>query len=551
MKKFYLSALGCLLAMGASAQKIEQVGTMQGDFWELQSIPTEYAYGGKSSVYTINAAESGVEFIVYNKSFAVDRTIKLVDPISYRRIEVEKREAGISSFEIGEFDCGYKTLDEFSDGYTYTIFYETKSYPHWWAVNKCTNTTYTDEYVDEFIESQGRDLIEKKVYDGGTLFYYFGSNWGYYFKNNKLLEAMYDTDSEKLIVCEDCEIEEYYDFYNTQLAVFSQEDITEYINMGQTLSIRGNWFSHYHVDSIATEKNGKVVFYTNYYYEEDIFGKQYPMIKFVWDKGSNTLTAIYEGHMELYIGEWQKSLKDDDYYEESNWLRDIGIYPLCVGGMSSSGTIYATQTFFNNDEKWEYLRPAYEGVIDPRNGYTYEQDRDMDGEIDYRQTRYTDKLKGYEVVSEDGDVLSTIPVPEGDSYELFTLQWDGETYFGISVMAKIEEDGDYYYEEFMNLYSIDKIASNVQKIASTPVMRVSPTIANRNSTVNVTLGAETVENGGELIITDSNGRTIGRSYVEAGQTSVPVTTDRMSSGVYNITLTEKGQKVENARIIVK
>jgi hypothetical protein len=27
--------------------------------------------------------------------------------------------------------------------------------------------------------------------------------------------------------------------------------------------------------------------------------------------------------------------------------------------------------------------------------------------------------------------------------------------------------------------------------------------------------------------------------------------ERMGSGVYNITLTEKGQKVENARIIVK
>ena len=34
---------------------------------------------------------------------------------------------------------------------------------------------------------------------------------------------MYDTDSEKLIVCEDCEIEEYYDFYNTQGSVYLTE----------------------------------------------------------------------------------------------------------------------------------------------------------------------------------------------------------------------------------------------------------------------------------------------------------------------------------------
>ena len=101
------------------------------------------------------------------------------------------------------------------------------------------------------------------------------------------------------------------------------------------------------------------------------------------------------------------------------------------------------------------------------------------------------------------------------------------------------------------IYSIDRNATEIKKVAATPAMRVSPTLANRNSTINVTLGAETVKNGGELIITDSNGRAIGRRLVKAGQTSVPVTTDRMTSGVYNITLTEKGQKVENARIIVK
>ena len=65
----------------------------------------------------------------------------------------------------------------------------------------------------------------------------------------------------------------------------------------------------------------------------------------------------------------------------------------------------------------------------------------------------------------------------------------------------------------------------------------------------LTLNAEIAKNGGEFIITDSNGRAIGHRLVEVGQTSVPVTTDRMNSGVYNITLIEKGQKVDNARII--
>ena len=538
MKKFYLGALGCLLAMGASAQTFESVGSTL-HYEVLGTIPTKYAYNGEASVYSIFEHETDVELIVYNKSFAVDRTIKVDNPTSYERTVVESREMVMMPDREGRFDCGYKTLDEFFDGSSY--YYETKSYPHWWAVNKCTNTTYTDEYVDEYIEYQGRELIEKKEYDGGTLFYYIGSYWGFYFKNNKLLEARYDVDSGELIVCEDCEIEEYYDFYNTQLAVFSQEGITEYINQGQSLPIRTEdrtlRFSYYQVSSIETEADGSIVFLTNI-----------PALKFIWDKELNTLTAVGTAYKQTYTGEWVKEEKDA--YPIDYWIWDIGeMSVFCVGQDTEMESITATQTLFNNDEKWEFVRPLYTEDIDPNSYYTYEEDRDGDGEIDYKQTRYRNKLKAYEVVSEDGNVLTTIAVPEeGDSYDLILVLWDGETYLGIRFdIDSFDESSEFY----LNIYSIDKIASSVKKIASTPAMRVSPALAERSSTVNVILDVETVKNGGELIITDSNGRTIGRSHVEAGQTSVPVTTDRMCSGVYNITLTEKGQKVENARIIVK
>ena len=552
MKKFYLGALGCMLAMGAGAQKVEQVGTMQGEVWSLQSIPTEYAYDGKSSLYTINETETDVEFIVYNKSFAVDRTFKVANPASYVRTVVESREAVMTPDLEGRFDCGYKTLKEFYDGGSY--LYETKSYPHWWAVNKCTNTTYTDEYVVEYFEDYSQ-FVEQEEYNGGTLFVfnnYYGSYNYYYFKDNKLYYAYPNQEpGEDFIYVE--EVEEYYNFYNTQLAVFSQEDIAEYINQGQWLVIQTEGgrihFDNYEVASIKSEADGSVVFLTNTFSETT-------GLKFIWDKDFSTLTAVGGTYKKAYIGEWVKEEKEDEYYEEepSDWIwYDAAIFPFFVGQvlgeLDDESGIKATQTLFNNDEKWEILRPLYaEGI----NSYdTSEKDRDGDGEIDYKQTRYTDKLEAYEVISEDGNVLSTITVPEGDWCCPMLVRWDGETYFGINVETEIEEDGDYYYEEFINIYSIDKNATNVKKIASTPAMRVSPAVANRNSTVNVTLDAETVKNGGELIITDSNGRTVGWSRVEVGQSNVPVTTDRMDSGVYNITLTEKGQKVENARIIVK
>ncbi len=187
--------------------------------------------------------------------------------------------------------------------------------------------------------------------------------------------------------------------------------------------------------------------------------------------------------------------------------------------VSDAGSYYffLTQTLFNNDDKFEFVRFVAEGY----------------------------KYTAFEVVNEDNEVLATINSP-ADSYRSYPriLKWNGKYYFGIYSYTN-----DYTY--FWDIYLIEKETNSVRKVNAAPLMSVMPALAERNSTVNVTLDAETVKNGGELIITDSNGRTVGRSHVEAGQTSVPVTTDRMGSGIYNITLTEKGQKVENARIIVK
>ena len=182
-------------------------------------------------------------------------------------------------------------------------------------------------------------------------------------------------------------------------------------------------------------------------------------------------------------------------------------------------SFFLTQTLFNNDDKFEFVRCVAK----------------------YEEYKYT----AFEVVNEDNEVLATINSP-ADSYRSYPriLKWNGKYYFGIYSYTN-----DYTY--FWDIYLIEKETNSVRKVNAAPLMSVMPVLAERNSTVNVTLDAETAKNGGELIITDSNGRTVGRSFVEAGQTSVPVTTDRMGSGVYNITLTEKGQKVENARIIVK
>ena len=558
MKKFYLGALGCLMAVGAGAQKIEQVGTLQQ--WNAEfslSIPEAFAIKGKNAPFSVGETEDGgLQINVYNKSFAVERTITVDAPTNYRRVEVEKRKAVANSTERTA-DC----IEHHSD---YGSDYSDKGYRTYFAEYCCENTTYTDEYVYEWLEYmrdeyRGTDsgweyasIIEKREVDGGSLFviWYNSSTefGGFYFKDNQLSD--YSSYNNEVQIQEGLYNESYYSFYNMANIEFSQEYITRYINYvgddGYDLTSGWYRFDYYQVDSVFTTPNGETHFYTNL--KTGIDGKSYPRYYFVWKDES--ITAHYVEYTTTYTGEWVKETQESEYGFD---LYDMMMYPWTIGQCTEFEDVFffATQTLFNNDEKWEFIRPVYKEVVNDDSWETREEDRDGDGEIDYKSVSYSNQTTGYEIVSENGAVLATIAVAENDYCTPLVIQWDDDVFFGINISNRIETESeyDYVYEEHMMIYSIDKSTTTVNNMAATPAMRVSPTLVNRNSTVNVTLGSKT--DGGELIITDSNGRAIARCLVEAGQTTVPVTTDRMTSGVYNITLTEKGQKVENARIIVK
>lgn len=253
---------------------------------------------------------------------------------------------------------------------------------------------------------------------------------------------------------------------------------------------------------------------------------------------SSGTSVVYKA--ERIDGIINVNLLTDDFEIARSLNIDLGTddqiaLPIIDLNRSSLGDLYSecvmiTQTLFNEDEKFEFIRHIH----DAADAY---------------------KTISFQIVSEDNEVLTTINSPV-DSYRSipYILKWGENYYFAIQSRFRgeyNEEWGGYNYNYSWDIYLIEKETNSVRRVNAAPLMSVMPALAERNSTVNVTLDAETVKNGGELIITDSNGRTVGRSHVEAGQTSVPVATDRMGSGVYNITLIEKGQKVENARIIVK
>ena len=82
-------------------------------------------------------------------------------------------------------------------------------------------------------------------------------------------------------------------------------------------------------------------------------------------------------------------------------------------------------------------------------------------------------------------------------------------------------------------------------------MHILPAMPRKNTSVTVEFGEESVKKGGQLMITDMNGRTVYRNAVAPGETSVRVPLRRMESGVYNVTLTNDGKKMETSKLIVR
>lgn len=176
-----------------------------------------------------------------------------------------------------------------------------------------------------------------------------------------------------------------------------------------------------------------------------------------------------------------------------------------------------TQTLFNNDDKVEYIR-----VIGELGQW---------GEIK--------NIEGYEIVNEDNEVLFTI---EEETIEFLILRWKGKDYLTFT----------YDDPDVLNVYAINKDGneSSISKVKTMSGLKAFPALANRNSVVDVTIDEASATEGGELVIVDNGGRVVAKQPFEPGQTTVPVRTNRMRTGVYNITL-NNGAKVENARIIVK
>ncbi len=272
------------------------------------------------------------------------------------------------------------------------------------------------------------------------------------------------------------------------------------------------------------------------------------------------LVCYYTISVPICDGEW----------EESTWY-DVPVRNLCVARCNdvshlnhwNAGLFLPfSQTFFNDDEKFEYVRfnaRIAEGTtlsyVEPENpsdskyvlfGVT-SSDRDGDGEIDVRSTYYGVHISGVEVVSEDGTVIYNLPLDADcigkPSVEIYKSS--------NSLLAQIDftrynEDNQSF--RTVRFYRIDKTTGAAKMVREERQATANPNPSSVGTPVVMTLPAGSNR---YVEVSDVNGVKRFSIPVESGADRVSVPTDRLSSGMYLFTVVSDGVIIDTCKIIIR
>lgn len=251
-----------------------------------------------------------------------------------------------------------------------------------------------------------------------------------------------------------------------------------------------------------------------------------------------------------YTGEWETTREEDDY--QWRCCRSLGLCTEVDHGIAEAfenQRLFLTQTLFNEDDKFEYLFET----IEVKETSKYERDRDGDGVTDEVTRSYSAVESGLEIRQDDGTVLFRHDYADLNNVmgtEAMLYRVGGKTYLVI------EENGymDGSEERFRSytIYLIDSKANTIKELKRSSCVRAYPNPARKGEVVTMEIPiAEDKASQREVCVTSVDGRTVTRMSVEAGVRTVQIPIQRIPSGVYNFTLTEKGRVVENSRIIVR
>ncbi len=378
-----------------------------------------------------------------------------------------------------------------------------------------------EEYADVTVEYAAKtlkvDSVVKSRYSDINYFYR-------YFRFDTVEVEVYYDENDTLYY------ESYISYdYEEAVANLPEEVLKPYLE---------KYAAEYYGDSCKTTYNGYNVYFYDYSLLTSEFfdwGKQYPSEGWIY-KAYNDIEYVgfyYSPDELVEINRYESEVVSAYFVDYASWW-ELGYESDCAATIS--------QTLFNDDEEYEFILPVM-GLI--TESYYFEHEH-------IQRTYYRYKTIGYKIVSEDGRILQEIIVNEARDkniyFEAVVMPFGDKTYFVIQTYGgESGKDGDMTY-----IYEINKNTNSIQKVREVKgSMRVTPTVANRNDEITISINDDNCNVARELIITGVNGKLIERRTIPAGENTFKVNAAMMRSGMYNFTLQKKGEIVDNSKVIVK
>lgn len=186
-----------------------------------------------------------------------------------------------------------------------------------------------------------------------------------------------------------------------QLVAFVNEN--EYSGYGYSSADFTTFFDEYNNLSLYLRYNS--------FYNEEFLGQKYPRAYFSVIGGElYVVNADYciDADIEHYPAmTWIKDEENVDRYSYYPDMDEYGYFNFDNGKNIPEISFSLTQTLFNDDDAWEYALPAYETRYGESDD-VYHEGFTENGKVLFRRTYwYGDEIAGINIVSENGNVLSS------------------------------------------------------------------------------------------------------------------------------------------------
>lgn len=196
-----------------------------------------------------------------------------------------------------------------------------------------------------------------------------------------------------------------------------------------------------------------------------------------------------------------------------------------------------TQTLFNNDEKWEYIRGTFVYAEEDENNYK----------------RKFYKLTKAEILNENGKLLATIPLEaisgKGGSSQpdvwLYIVQM-GDNYY---LYNETEDYKDGEYNSISVFYKITKGNNDTGvKFTKTASFKNYPNPVRQNETFTIEVGEEYITSSNFIELCDQSGRMIHRQAITSKEVKIPT---RRMKGMYIYNIVSDGKSISTGKVIVQ